>query len=335
MGNRGGPDPMWYLVATALIVGMAFGGIIIYIYTSIDQLPSQVTKIHPAQNKFHYINPLLATEVAGKQSTRNSAFLLSLQGLVERSKKDGKITDASIYYRDIESGSWAGIDEGATFSPGKLLKIPIMITYYKLAETNPVILDQKLRVPASSDSSNDVLHTTRRLEVGKEYTVDQLIEAMIIDSDDRAADVLFDNSDKDQLNEIFSDLGISFKEDKGTQDFIPLKQYALFFRLLYNATYLNREYSEKALGVLIKTNDSVSLGSRVSRNVPLADMEGARSFTKDGKKRYEMYDCGIFYYPGHPYLLCVAVKGSSLADVGSFIGEVGIRSYTDTHATYK
>ena len=57
----------------------------------------------------------------------------------------------------------------------------------------------------------------------------------------------------DGLGDVFRDLDISVPSDYAQQYFISAKNYSLFFRVLYNATYLSREMSEKALGLLSKT----------------------------------------------------------------------------------
>jgi beta-lactamase class A len=49
----------------------------------------------------------------------------------------------SIYYRDFKNGPWILINGEETFTPASLLKVPIMIALYKLAETNPAILTEE------------------------------------------------------------------------------------------------------------------------------------------------------------------------------------------------
>ncbi len=327
-------EPRWLLVIVFFIAGTFMGGIGLYLYFGVSN--PTVIKVHPGAGRYKYINPILVVDTNTKQSARENSLALELQGLTDKAKKEGKISDAAFYFRDIEPGLWVGINENYKFSPGKLLKIPIMITYYKLAEANPAILDEKITFRTNRVVKEDLLGTPKNLEEGITYTVDELIDAMIVDSDDNVANLLFDHIDKDQMNEIFSDLGIDFKETKETQDYISLKLYSLFFRVLYNSTYLNREYSEKALSLLIRTtSDQSGLGVLLPKNIDFANRQGAHQIGKGPNKSFEMYDCGIVYYPGHNYLICSVATGNSLDSLKSFLAEVGNRVYTEVKYQYR
>jgi len=323
------------VVVVMFIIGITLGAAGTFLYFHLGQQLPIITRIHSTQTQYPYIDPLLASEVSVKLTNQNSTLVNQMELLVNQYKKDKKINDVIVYFRDIEAGTWAGINEDSAFTPGKLLKIPLMITYYKLAEDDSSILDQKLQLTNKYPAQEDILGTPKHLVIDQEYTVEQLIEAMIVDSDDRAANLLFDNVDKTKLNEVFSDLGINFKEDKETQDYISLKSYSLFFRLLYNSTYLTREYSEKALELLLKADNTVGLGAGIPKDVPVANRHGAIVLTNGNTKTYQMSDCGVFYYPKHPYLVCASVKGNTLSDVETFLANLGKKIYVQTELQYK
>jgi hypothetical protein len=54
---------------------------------------------------------------------------------------------------------------------------------------------------------------------------------------------------------VYTELGVPLPKnnDNPNEEFISVKDYASFFRILYNASYLNREYSETALKLLSET----------------------------------------------------------------------------------
>lgn len=308
-------EPKWILSIAFFIAGLFLGGLGIYLWVSTGNVG--FSKIHPSSTRFKYINPLLAVEFAGnRQFLPNKSLQVALSGMVEQAEREGRIRHASVYFRDLEPGFWAGVDENGKFSPGKLLKIPIMITYYRLAETDAGILDQRLFLN------------------GEAYTVDELIKKMIVYSDDEAANVLFDNADKTSLDEVFSDLGIDFKEDKETQDFIPLRLYSLFFRILYNATYLSDEFSSKAMDLLVQTESDIGFSVTLPKNLPVANREGIRTFTEGNRKMYEIYDCGVVFYPGHPYLLCGAAQSDNRDKLRGFFKSLGELVYKEVNYEY-
>lgn len=322
-------EPRWLLIIAFFAAGAFLGGLILYLWLGIQTPLGK--KIHLAQSNYKYINPLIAVEFFEKKSIiGNQALELSLQSLIYNKKINKNISEAAVYLREIESGKWVGINENSKISPGKLLRIPIMIAYFNQAQLNPEILNETLTFKGS-DSKNEqyIFQPAEPLKVGQDYTVNELIEKMIVDSDFNAANLLFDNINKNYFSEVFSDLGINFQEEKYTQDFIPLKLYSLFFRILYNSTYLNREFSEKALALLAKTSDNeIGISASLPKNISVAKSFGARSFNENGKAIFEMYNCG-FVYVKSPYLLCVDVKGENLTNIKDFLKEVGLLTYKE------
>lgn len=332
-------QPRWILVVGFFIAGAFIGGLTLFLALNIE-FPT-LQKIHIQNSKGQYTNPLLATNLQSEtQFGQHRVLRLKLNGFLKSAQSRRFITDASIYFRDIEPGLWVNINGDGKFSPGKLLKIPIMIVYFKLAAADPSILDQQLTYyngfAGRSSVSENLFSVKEKLENGKPYTVNELIRSMIVFSDDAAANLLFDNLDKNSLNEVFSDLGIDFKEDKETTDFISLKTYELFFRVLYNATYLSREYSEQALKLFVESDNSIGLGASLPKDIPIANRYGGRHIKNSGDStKLEIYDCGIVYYPSHPYILCAIVQGDNLENMKRFLYDLGAITFQEVDYDYK
>jgi len=326
-------EPKWILILIFFVAGLFLGGLSIYIWYS-SRLPNMV-RIRSALT-YKYINPLLGVDINPAQGfSVNKTLQLKIHSIINKYQSNKSISVASVYFRDINAGIWMGINENDKFSPGKLLRIPIMIAYFKLIESKPEILEEEFEVkPNEIYKGEEVFKPEKPIQVGGKYTTNELIEKMIVDSSNTAANVLFDNIDKKSLDEVFSDLGIEFKEDKLTQDFIPLKLYSLFFMVLYNSTYLNREFSEKALELLVATPNYFGIAVGIPKNIPIADLIGARTFTSDGEKNYEVYDCGIIYYDNNPYNLCGVVRGKDLSAAKDLLKEVGAVVYEEMKFRY-
>src|SRR5258708_7867682 len=320
--------PHWILIITFFIAGGFLSWLGTYIWLNSANI--NIIKIQSTQN-YNYINPLLAINVQGNPLLNNQTLELEFKSIIQQAENKESITNASIYYRDLNSSAWSSFNDIAKFSPGKLLKVPIMMAYYKIAETDPSILEKKITYSGQKTIPDvDIIATNiqKKLNPG-EYTVDELIQSMIVDYNNDAANLLFDNIDKKQLDEVFSDLGIDFKEDKITKDFIPLKLYSLFLRVLYNATYLNREYSEKAMTLMIEAPDGPLVFAELPKDIPSANRFGG-TFIDNKPFKVQAYDCGVAYYPNHPYLLFAMAEGSHLNSVESFLKEVGNKVYEET-----
>lgn len=154
-----------------------------------------------------------------------------------------------------------------------------------------------------------------------------MLERMIVESDNNAFALLYQNINEKELKEVYTDLGLSIPENEkeNLTDFMSVKAYASFFRVLYNSSYLNREMSEKALEWLTRSTFSLGLRAGVPETIPIAKKFGERNFsddTFDPNSLKEIHDCGIVYYPDHPYLLCVMTKGKDYEKLASVIKDI-------------
>ena len=162
-------------------------------------------KIHPLNNRFEFINPLLGFDTSEKKSGVYAPLEDKLQTYINTPEVSGKVNDIAIYFRNLENGAWIGIDENNEFDPASLLKVPIMIYYLKLAESDPRLLSRtyaytasdlaNLRRAPGSDLSTHLIE-------GTFYTVDELIREMIVKSDNIAKYLLILNSNQKDINEI-------------------------------------------------------------------------------------------------------------------------------------
>jgi len=161
--------------------------------------------------------------------------------LIAEKKALKKTSFVSVYLRDLNNGPWIGINEQEKFSPASLLKVPLMISYLKMAESDPQILEKKLLV---DQDGRDILSQNMlpmfRVETGKEYRVADLIGYMIKYSDNLAANILLENIPVEHLNQTYSDLGLAIPDPENPENFMTVTQYSSFFRILYNASYLNQ-----------------------------------------------------------------------------------------------
>ncbi len=191
------------------------------------------------------------------------------------------------------------------------------MAYFKAAESNSGLLNKTLMF-------NDT-----------PVTMEELVRTMIIDDDNDATNLLFDNIDQNSLDEIYSDLGIEFIETKEALDYISVKDYSLVLRFLYNATYLNRAYSEKALELLSETTPGQGIDTGLEKSLVVAHKYRDRTFVDGGNNLVEAHDCGIIYFPNYPYLLCMASVGKNKETVDNLFKEVGQLTYQDMKNNYK
>ncbi len=266
-----------------------------------------------------FTNPLLEC-LSSEQSESLEQFSVSkdkVSELVEKVKVKHGLTDISVYVRDLNNGPWMGINQDKKFIGGSLLKVPMLISYLKLAEDDPNILKKEIEYKEQKVTNDQYFSPSRQIEVGKKYTVGELLEYMIYYSDNNAAYLLSENIDHVNFNRVFAALG--FGDPDPNQPFpVDTKTYAGFFRILFNSSYLSKLSSEKALFMLSKSEFNRGLQALLPKNILVSHKFGIRS---DGPVN-QLHDCGIVYYPNNPYLVCIMSRGGTFDNMADSIAEV-------------
>ncbi len=285
----------------------------------------QVVSLRGGGN-FTYINPLLACEVATEQNFHElSDVRKMIEKYIEAQKKSGALTKASVYFRDYTKGEWLTIGGNEHYAPASLLKVPLMIAYMKIARTDHTLMAKKLTRTEPRDFNEGVnFKPTNSIKLGESHTIEELIHSIIINSDNNALYLLNQNIDQQILNEVYTDLGLSIPTSATPEsvDFITAKEYSYFFRILYNATYIGRRSSEEALGLLAQTDFKNGIIQGVPEGTKVAHKFGEREVSDVTPPVRELHDCGIIYYPDHPYLLCIMTQGSNYNDLSKTIGDI-------------
>jgi len=231
----------------------------------------------------------------------------------------------SVYFRDLDSSRWMGVDEETAYAPASMYKVVTMIAYLKAAETKPNILSTIIIYGGGTAPSplSDDFEQGQKIHPNERYTVGDLLYRMIVYSDNIAAGLLLQSLEPNLLQHVFADLGLTMPQVDNKGDTMSAKSYSLFFRILYNGTYLSHDMSEKALELLSKTEFNDGLVAGLPPNTTAAHKFGHRQLP-GGE---ELHDCGIIYYPDHPYLLCIMTRGSMVQNLKSIIRDISQMTY--------
>jgi len=286
---------------------------------------------------YQLINPLLECEggdaAIGGQELQS--FKYKLTSFITDRKKDNWASHVSVYFRDMNNGLAIGIDDKEKFAPASLLKVPLMIAYLKWAEANPGLLTKKIAFSGMPDqSSMQTVKPIRSLQLGKSYTIDELLFSMIAYSDNNAYFLLFANIPVDVLHNVYTDLGLEVPRVREAKDFMSVSEYSAFYRILFNASYLNKDMSEKALAYLTEVDFKDGMVAGLSQGIVAAQKFGETTMGKQQEIK-QMHDCGIVYYPGHPYLLCVMTRGESFAHLDDILRGISRIVYSEVDGQYR
>lgn len=319
------------IAALLLLVMFGVGCWVGWLLRGEKQFPqSSPIRLHQINSSHSLISPLLDCDNYSEENTLMAKSLeKALKGTEEKAINDPAIEHLSIYYRDLNNGPTMGFNENERFTPASLLKVPLMIAYLKKAENEPGILKKEVRYSNDVQVAPEDIITAApvALEKGKSYAIDELIRYMIVYSDNAAAALLLKNIDMDFLMQVYKDLSITVPGMTGeTENFMTVKDYASFFRILYNASYLDPEMSEKALELLSTTEFKDGLIAGIPSGTAVAHKFGERN----NNGLLQLHDCGIIYKDDNPYLLCVMTRGNNFDRLKNIIKEVSKKVWEDT-----
>ena len=246
--------------------------------------------------------------------------------------QEGKATRVSIFVRDLVSQEWAASQENELYDPASLMKLPLMIAYYKISELDPSIFNVQIKYTQTASATNydtdQDFPPANQLVPGTTYTVEQLIEHMMIDSDNNATNLLISEIDPAILNQTFIDLGIEIPTASSTLDYVSVKSYAAIMRTLYNAAYLNHNDSEKALELMSKSAFK-GIAEPLPSSVVVAHKFGEREEDAQNGTAVirQLHDCGIVYKQPHPYVLCIMTEGSDFTTLQTILQNISSTVY--------
>jgi beta-lactamase class A len=300
-------------------------------------LPHQSSTPKPIETKIDnldLINPIYGFDLEiDKSDPKISLIEQDLKTLILETPQHTDHSPIGIYFRELTyGGATFGIHPDLHFSPASLYKLPIMMAYFKKAETNPDFLQRKIAYTTNKNTNNsEFFKGLEYIKPGQTYTIEELIEHMIINSDNEATLLLEENIEQAITNQTYSDLGILVPNDP-TAEFVSVKDYSSFFRILYNATYLNKEFSAKALNILLQSHFDQGLTKPLPPEIKVAHKFGERTNTDN--QTIQLHDCGIVYYPHHPYILCVMNKSNNFEQSAQMIQNISKTVYDGMKKLY-
>lgn len=282
--------------------------------------------IHETREKgYEFISPLI--DCQDEREFKGNAFTRSLKGEITDFVKNQKKQEISVFFRDLKNGPLISINPKLKFNPASLTKIPLMMAYYKRAELKPSVLSKILIYYSHPGDYEVSFAPSEKLIYGTSYSIDELIFRMIAYSDNGARSLLvkdiMENAGKDDnavgvngYEHIFKTLLLS--DPNSERAMMSAKEVASLFRVLYNSTYLDRKYSEKALKVLSKTDFDFGFKRNYNPQNKIAHKFGENLI---GSSR-ELHECGIIYQPSQTYILCVMTRGKSTQAQANSISKI-------------
>lgn len=320
-----------YLIWIALL---ALGFIIGKYLMPKNEKPGIKQKSSKTAQQINYplLNPMLEEYLNnGLDLSELKSFRKRIDDYITKEKAVHPDLKIAYYFRDLNNGLWTGINEQETFAPASLMKIPIMIAVLKKAEREPDILTLGFTYDSLKMGNIKEEHGIKKVH-GQQYNMDQMIQFMIEYSDNFASLALMEFIGEENIEKVENDLNIHIKPGyDDLTNFVTVKSYAAFFRILYNSSYLSPAMSQKALEYLSLADYNKGLSAAIPKNIRMAHKYGKRDLegNNGGVKNVQLHHFGLVYFPGKPYIIGVMTRGNSLAAKEKVIEDLGKITYEE------
>ena len=324
-----------YLKIIIVIISVFLASALGYFIKAYFSPKYTVTPVRVDSNQYQFVNPILYLRTSKDLfSAEFGSLNNSLNSEISKDTSSGKADSISKYFNDLNDGHWTGVNEDAKYVPASMLKVVALMSVLDYSQSNPSFLSQKLYYSGPNDSTQ-YYKPADNLSPGY-YSVQDLINATIVNSDNVAAQAL---TDSNQISENFYNLYTDFRLPDATSttvmDDTSPRAYSAVFRVLYNGTSLSPNIDNQILSLLTKTNFTKGLVAGVPNNIQVAHKFGESNNKLDGiVVSHELHDCGIVYYPNHPYLLCVMTRGKQFPDLESVISSISKITYNFVKVKY-
>ncbi len=208
-------------------------------------------------------------------------------------------TSTTLYFEFLNSGANISINPGLKVWPASLAKLPLGMSVMKKIERREWSSETELVITQETrDVRSGTLHSRA---IGSKVDVKELLEAMLMHSDNTAYLTLLKNVDMKDLDPLIYETGLEELANKeGKTD---AKEYSRLYRTLYTSSFLKRENSSAILEWLSETDFDRYLASGLDRSVRFANKWGAN------ENDHVYHDSGIVYVPYRPYILTVMIQG--------------------------
>lgn len=223
----------------------------------------------------------------------------------------------SVYIETLNSGSNLSVNKDLRVWPASLAKLPLAMAIMNKVEDGNMRLAEMITItPDDIDGRSGTLYQTLP---GTAYSVDQLLTALLEESDNTAQHALLRQITPADMQDLIDHTGLDQLADPSGK--ISSKEYTKFLRALYTSSYLSHDDSEKLLSLLAKATFRDFLSQGVPDSITFCHKYGEDLDNKI------FIDSGIVYLPNRPYMITVMVQGTDRDTAKSVMNSISAVTY--------
>jgi beta-lactamase class A len=216
-------------------------------------------------------------------------------------------TSYGLYFEYLPNGSNIRVDDDSATVAASLMKTPVVMDLYKLAEAGKINLDDTVTIEQSDISNDQEYGDTAGLTAGQTISLRNAARLALNNSDNTAVSIIkrvisplvTDDTDSIQSLDIAYTFGTDGSGNPTPEKVLKInaRSYGSILKCLYYACFVNADDSQEILGNLVGSSGIDRLTAGVPSSVKVAHKVGSAVKAQS--------DCGIIYQPGKPYLICL------------------------------
>ena len=234
----------------------------------------------------------------------------SFQGIIAAGFKDLLSCD-EFYYNEAE-----------IFPAASIIKIPVMIEFFRQVERNKLSLEEKIILKEDDKAGGAGILFELHNEV--ELTLLDLVKLMIVISDNTATNILLDYTGFDGVNNLMKEAGmkssclrrkmmVPYKEEQ--ENLISVRDITMLMEQLVTGKLLSSEYTALSVEILKRQQYNEKIPLYLPEKLPVAH--------KTGEIEGVRHDVAAIYLPGRTYLFSVLTRNvSNIIEADRIIGEM-------------
>jgi beta-lactamase class A len=215
----------------------------------------------------------------------------------------------AIYIKPLNQKGQDVVLNSHKMASASLIKIPIMIEAFNQKNQGKLDFNERFTIRHSETVEGGSVYN---LPDGTILTIGQLLELMIVQSDNSACNILIDKLKMKNVNAMIKKLGCSsdtilqrkmmdFEAAKqGRQNYTNITDMANILEKLYNSKCLDPKSDKAMLEIMKRQEDNLIIPAQLPHHIQVAHKTGEL----DGMN----YDCGIIYGQSHNYILCMMAE---------------------------
>lgn len=173
---------------------------------------------------------------------------------------ESRIGTYGFFFEDLKSGFIYGYNENVKITAAGCMKLPIAVSLIKAVEKNKINFLDKINISVEDKVyGTGIIHEFNE----REYTVFELLVAMLIQSDNTAANKIINMITIEEINNNLKEMGLNNtilnrrttdeRKDKGDiENITSAFDLSMIWKQLYNKTYLNDENSQMLIDILTR-----------------------------------------------------------------------------------